>query len=183
MSSNVTVIVGGESQVVPVGTIVRDVLKNGIPSKDLVAARVDGKLVDLTRKLEHDAAVEPVLADSPEGLEVIRHSTAHLMAMAVQSLYPGTQVTIGPVIEDGFYYDFAPPTPFTVDDLPKIEAKMRELTKANLKIERSEAPRTEAIEKFRAMGENYKVEILRDIPDDTVSIYRQGDWIDLCRGP
>src|SRR5208337_3012422 len=91
--------VGGESRVVPVGTIVRDVL-NGIPSRDLVAARVEGKVVDLTRKLEHDAAVEPVLADSPEGLEVIRHSTAHLMAMAVQSLYPGTQVTIGPVIED-----------------------------------------------------------------------------------
>src|SRR5271155_455118 len=183
MSSNVTVTVGGESHVVPVGTIVRDVLKNGIPSKDLVAARVDGKLVDLTRKLEHDAAVEPVLADSPEGLEVIRHSTAHLMAMAVQSLYPGTQVTIGPVIEDGFFYDFAPSTPFTVDDLPKIEAKMRELAKADHKVERVEVPRAEAIKQFDAMGEHYKVEILKDIADDTVSIYKQGDWMDLCRGP
>jgi len=182
MSSNVTVTVGGESQVVPVGTIVRDVLKNGIPSKDLVAARVDGKLVDLTRKLEHDAAVEPVLADSPEGLEVIRHSTAHLMAMAVQSLYPGTQVTIGPVIEDGFFYDFAPPAPFTVEDLPKIEAKMRELAKADHKIVRTEVPREEAVKKFAAMGEKYKVEIINEA-EDPISIYSQGDWMDLCRGP
>ena len=182
MSSNVTVTVGGESQVVPVGTIVRDVLKNGIPSKDLVAARVDGKLVDLTRKLEHDAAVEPVLADSPEGLEVIRHSTAHLMAMAVQSLYPGTQVTIGPVIEDGFFYDFAPPAPFTVEDLPKIEAKMRELAKADHKITRTEVPREEAVKKFAAMGEKYKVEIINEA-EDPISIYSQGDWMDLCRGP
>jgi threonyl-tRNA synthetase len=182
MSSNVTVIVGGESHVVPVGTIVRDVLKNGIPSKDLVAARVDGKLVDLTRKLEHDAAVEPVLADSPEGLEVIRHSTAHLMAMAVQSLYPGTQVTIGPVIEDGFFYDFAPPAPFTVEDLPKIEAKMRELSKADHKITRTEVPRDEAVKKFAAMGEKYKVEIIAEA-EDPISIYSQGDWMDLCRGP
>jgi len=182
MSSNVTVTVGGESQVVPVGTIVRDVLKNGIPSKDLVAARVDGKLVDLTRKLEHDAAVEPVLADSPEGLEVIRHSTAHLMAMAVQSLFPGTQVTIGPVIEDGFFYDFAPPAPFTVEDLPKIEAKMRELSKADHKITRTEVPREEAVKKFAAMGEKYKVEIINEA-EDPISIYSQGDWMDLCRGP
>ena len=182
MSSNVTVTVGGESQVVPVGTIVRDVLKNGIPSKDLVAARVDGKLVDLTRKLEHDAAVEPVLADSPAGLEVIRHSTAHLMAMAVQSLYPGTQVTIGPVIEDGFFYDFAPPAPFTVEDLPKIEAKMRELSKADHKITRTEVAREEAVKKFAAMGEKYKVEIINEA-EDPISIYSQGDWMDLCRGP
>ncbi|HSY78728.1 MAG TPA: threonine--tRNA ligase [Verrucomicrobiae bacterium] len=182
MSSNVTVTVGGESHVVPVGTIVRDVLKNGIPSKDLVAARVDGKLVDLTRKLEHDAAVEPVLADSPEGLEVIRHSTAHLMAMAVQSLFPGTQVTIGPVIEDGFFYDFAPPAPFTVEDLPKIEAKMRELAKADHKITRTEVPREEAVKKFAAMGEKYKVEIIAEA-EDPISIYSQGDWMDLCRGP
>ena len=182
MSSNVTVTVGGESQVVPVGTIVRDVLKNGIPSKDLVAARVDGKLVDLTRKLEHDAAVEPVLADSPDGLEVIRHSTAHLMAMAVQSLFPGTQVTIGPVIEDGFFYDFAPPAPFTVEDLPKIEAKMRELAKADHKIIRTEVPREEAVKKFAAMGEKYKVEIINEA-EDPISIYSQGDWMDLCRGP
>ncbi len=101
--------------------------------------------------------------DSAEGIEVIRHSTAHLMAQAVQSLFPGTQVTIGPVIEDGFFYDFAPPQPFTVDDLPKIEQKMRELAKADLKVERVEVPRAEAIEIFERMGEHYKVEILRGI--------------------
>jgi threonyl-tRNA synthetase len=182
MSSDVTVTLGGEPRVLPVGTIVRDVL-NGIPSRDLVAARVDGKVVDLTRKLDHDAAVEPILADSPEGLDVIRHSTAHLMAMAVQELYPGTQVTIGPVIEDGFFYDFAPATPFTVEDLPKIEAKMRELAKADHKIHRTEIAREDAIRKFSAMGEKYKVEIIQGIADDHVSIYSQGDWMDLCRGP
>ncbi len=182
MSSKVTVTVGGESRVVPVGTIVRDVLDE-IPSRELVAARVNGKLVDLTHKLEHDASVEPVMADSPAGLETIRHSTAHLMAMAVQSLYPGTQVTIGPVIEDGFFYDFAPAAPFTVEDLPKIEARMRELVKADHKIQRSEVSREDAIRKFSAMGEKYKVEIIQGIPDDHVSIYSQGDWLDLCRGP
>src|SRR5271163_539732 len=179
MSSDVTVTLGRESRVVPIGTIVRDVL-NGVPSRDLVAARVDGKVVDLTRKLDHDAAVEPILADSPEGLDVIRHSTAHLMAMAVQALYPGTQVTIGPVIEDGFFYDFAPATPFTVEDLPKIEAKMRELVKADHKIHRTEVSREEAVRKFSSMGENYKVEIIQGIGDEQVSIYSQGDWMDLC---
>src|ERR1700686_2410142 len=169
MSSDVTVTLGGESRVVPVGTIVRDVLKD-VPSRDLVAARVDGKVVDLTRKLEHDAAVEPVTADSPEGLEVIRHSTAHLMAMAVQALYPGTQVTIGPVIEDGFFYDFAPATPFTLEDLPKIEAKMRELAKADHKIQRTEVGREDAIREFSSMGESYKVEIIKGISDDHVSV-------------
>ena len=182
MSSEVTVTLSGESRVMPVGTIVRDVL-SGIPSRELVAARVNGKVVDLTGKLEHDASVEPVLADSPDGLEVIRHSTAHLMAMAVQSLYPGTQVTIGPVIEDGFFYDFAPAAPFTVEDLPKIEARMRELVKADHKIQRTEVSREDAIRKFSAMGEKYKVEIIQGIPDDHVSIYSQGDWTDLCRGP
>ena len=182
MSSEVTVTLSGESRVVPVGTIVRDVL-SGIPSRELVAARVNGKVVDLTGKLEHDASVEPVLADSPDGLEIIRHSTAHLMAMAVQSLYPGTQVTIGPVIEDGFFYDFAPAAPFTVEDLPKIEARMRELVKADHKIQRTEVSREDAIRKFSAMGEKYKVEIIQGIPDDHVSIYSQGDWTDLCRGP
>ncbi len=182
MSSEITVKLNGESRVVPRGTIVRDLL-GGIPSRDLVAASIDGKVVDLTHKLEHDCAVEPVLADSPEGLGMIRHSTAHLMAMAVQALYPGTQVTIGPVIEDGFYYDFAPKTPFTVEDLPKIEAKMRELVKADHKIQRIEVAREDAIRQFSSMGENYKVEIIQGIGDDQVSIYSQGDWKDLCRGP
>ncbi len=148
-----------------------------------VAARVDGKIVDLSRLIDHDPKVELIYADSPEGVEVLRHSTAHLMAQAVQSLYPGTQVTIGPVIEDGFFYDFAPPAPFTSDDLPKIEAKMKELAKADFRVERVEMDRAEAIKLFEAMGEHYKVEILKGIADDRVSIYKQGGWMDLCRGP
>ncbi|MGO9454168.1 MAG: threonine--tRNA ligase [Candidatus Binataceae bacterium] len=183
MNAEVSVSVNGERLTVARGARVREVL-GGIPSKDLVAAKVDGKVVDLSRALESDATVEPVLADSPEGLDVIRHSTAHLMAMAVQQLYPGTQVTIGPVIEDGFYYDFAPKTPFTVEDLPKIEARMKELAKADYKVERIEVPRDEAIKTFAAMGENYKVQIIEQIPpDEIVSIYKEGDWMDLCRGP
>jgi threonyl-tRNA synthetase len=151
MASEVTVTVNGQSRAVARGTRVREVL-SGIPSKDLIAARLDDKIVDLSRPIESDATVAPVFAESPEGLDVIRHSTAHLMAMAVQQLYPGTQVTIGPVIEDGFYYDFAPRTPFTVEDLPKIEAKMKELAKADFKVERTEVPRAEAIKTFGAMG-------------------------------
>jgi len=188
MSPEITVSVAGERRAVARDARVRDAIA-GVPAKDLVAAKVAGKAVDLSRPLEAvcgDGAVieiEPVLADSPAGLEVIRHSTAHLMAMAVQQLFPGTQVTIGPVIEDGFFYDFAPPAPFTVDDLPKIEARMKELAKADLKIERVEAPRAEAIKTFSDMGEKYKVEIIDGIPDPAVSIYKQGDWMDLCRGP
>jgi threonyl-tRNA synthetase len=182
MSSEITVTVNGSSRSVPAGIRVREAL-DGAAGSDVIAARVNGKLVDLNRPLDHDATVEPVAASSPEGIDVIRHSTAHLMAQAVQSLYPGTQVTIGPTIEDGFFYDFAPPHPFTVEDLPKIEAKMRELAKADLKVERVEVPRDEAIATFERMGEHYKVEILKGIPDDRVSIYKQGDWMDLCRGP
>jgi threonyl-tRNA synthetase len=183
MSSELSVSVNGDRRTVARGTRVREVL-NGIPSKDLVAAKVNGKVVDLSRGLEEDATVEPVLADTPEGLDVIRHSTAHLMAMAVQQLYPGTQVTIGPVIEDGFFYDFAPKAPFTAEDLPKIEAKMKELAKADFKIERVEVPRAEAIETCSAMGEMYKVEIIEENTEgDFLSIYKEGDWMDLCRGP
>ncbi|HLI80806.1 MAG TPA: threonine--tRNA ligase, partial [Candidatus Binataceae bacterium] len=184
MSSQITVTVDGAGRSVERGTRIRDVLLNG-PRKirDIVAAKLDGKVVDLSIPLEADATIEPVLTDSAEGIDVLRHSTAHLMAMAVQALYPGTEVTIGPVIEDGFFYDFAPKTPFTVDDLPKIEAKMKEFAKADLRVYRTVLPKPEAIERFRALGEKYKVEIIEGIPDDTVSIYSQGDWMDLCRGP
>jgi len=184
MSSQITVTVDGASRSIERGTRIRDVLLEG-PRKirEIVAAKLDGKVVDLSLPLNNDAAIEPILTDSAEGVDVLRHSTAHLMAMAVQALYPGTEVTIGPVIEDGFFYDFAPKTPFTVDDLPKIEAKMKELAKADLRVYRTEMPRAEAIEKFRAMGEKYKVEIIEGIPENTVSIYSQGEWMDLCRGP
>ncbi len=151
--------------------------------KDVVAAKVDGHLVDLSRALENNCAVEWISADSPEGLDVLRHSTAHLMAQAVQSLFPGTQVTIGPTIENGFYYDFKRAEAFSQDELEKIEKRMAELAQAKLKITREEVARGEAIEMFRKMREDYKVEIIEGIPEDTVSLYRQGDWVDLCRGP
>jgi threonyl-tRNA synthetase len=182
MSSEITVTVNGNARAVPAGIRVREAL-DGAAGRDVIAARVNGKLYDLHRMLDQDATIEPVMADSAEGVDIIRHSTAHLMAQAVQSLFPGTQVTIGPTIEDGFFYDFAPPHPLTVEDLPRIEHKMRELAKADLKVERVEVPRTEAIETFGRMGEHYKVEILKGISEERVSLYKQGDWMDLCRGP
>ncbi|MBI3064577.1 MAG: threonine--tRNA ligase [Deltaproteobacteria bacterium] len=151
--------------------------------RDVISAKVDGRLVDLSRALEKDCALEWISVDSPEGLDVLRHSTAHLMAQAVQSLFPGTQVTIGPTIENGFYYDFKRTDPFSQEELEKIEKRMAELAQAKLKITREEVARGEAIEMFRKMGEDYKVEIIEDIPEETVSLYRQGDWVDLCRGP
>ncbi len=148
-----------------------------------VAARVDGRLVDLAHRLGNDAVVEPVLPQSPEGLEVLRHSTAHLLAQAVQELFPGTQVTIGPVIDDGFYYDFVRAEPFTPEDLTRIERRMKEIASRNLPVVRREMPREEAKALFASKGETYKVEIIDGIPEDAVSVYKQGDWEDLCRGP
>ena len=149
----------------------------------IIAAKLNGSPVDLSRALDEDCSVEWVSIDSPEGLDVLRHSTAHLMAQAVQSLFPGTQVTIGPTIQDGFYYDFKRETPFTPEEIAKIEHRMEELARANLKVTREEMPKAQAIEMFRRMGEDYKVSIIEGITEDPVSLYRQGDWIDLCRGP
>src|ERR1700720_1183843 len=157
MSQEITVIANGSSRTVLAGIRVREAL-DGAAGRDVIAARVNGKLYDLHRTLTEDATIEPVLADSAEGVDVIRHSTAHLMAQAGQSLYPGTQVTIGPTIEDGFFYAFARDTPFTPEGLPKIEGKMRELAKADLKVERIEMARDEAIQTFGRMQEAYKVE-------------------------
>jgi threonyl-tRNA synthetase len=152
-------------------------------AKNLIAAKIDGQAVDLSRPVEKDCLVAWITPDSADGLDIIRHSTAHLMAQAVQSLFPGTQVTIGPTIEDGFYYDFKRSEPFSPDDLERIEKRMQELVKANLKVVREEMPRQQAIELFRSLGEEYKVEIIGGIADPVVSLYRQGDWVDLCRGP
>lgn len=149
----------------------------------IIAAKLDGRPVDLDRVLDNDCAVEWISSDSPDGLDILRHSTAHLMAQAVQSLFPGTQVTIGPTIEDGFYYDFKRDQPFTAEELQKIEMRMEEIAKSDLKVVREEMPKSQAIELFGKMGEDYKVAILKDIPEETVSLYRQGDWVDLCRGP
>jgi threonyl-tRNA synthetase len=173
----------GKSVDVRPGTRIDEIAASAGVRKTALAAKVDGRAVDLTSELNHDCALEFVLPESRDGLDVLRHSTAHLMAQAVQSLFPGTQVTIGPTIEDGFYYDFKSDRTFSPEDLDLIEKRMHELAKADLRIVREEMPRSEAIELFRKMGENYKVEIIEGIPEEKVSLYRQGDWVDLCRGP
>jgi threonyl-tRNA synthetase len=149
-----------------------------------LAGKVNGKLVDASFLIEDDAELAIVTERDEDGLEVIRHSTAHLLAQAVKALYPETQVTIGPVIEDGFYYDFARPEPFTEADLAKIEKKMGELAKQDFAVSRSVMSRDEAVKFFRDMGEEYKAEIIESIPkDEALSLYQQGEFIDLCRGP
>jgi threonyl-tRNA synthetase len=149
----------------------------------IIAAKLNGSSVDLSGILDEDCSLEWISIDSPDGLDVLRHSTAHLMAQAVQSLFPGTQVTIGPTIQDGFYYDFKRERPFTPEEIAQIEQRMEELARANLKVTREEMSKAQAIEMFRRMGEDYKVSIIEGIDEDPVSLYRQGDWIDLCRGP
>jgi len=153
-------------------------------AKDAVAGKVNGKIVDLAAKVPDKAKVEILTPKSKDGVDVIRHSTAHLMAMAVQELFPGTQVTIGPVIENGFYYDFGTDRPFTDEDLRRIEEKMAAIARRDLPIQREVWTRDDAIQLFDRIGEKYKVQIIRDIPgDETLTIYRQGEWFDLCRGP
>ena len=153
-------------------------------AKAALAGKVDGQLVDTSYTIEDDAQLAIVTARDEEGVDIIRHSCAHLMAMAVQDLFPGAQVTIGPVIDNGFYYDFAYERPFTPEDLEKIEARMNQLAKQNLPVQRSLMSRDEAIALFEEMGESYKVEIISDIPSDQpLSFYKQGEFIDLCRGP
>jgi threonyl-tRNA synthetase len=174
----------GKSVEVQRGTPIDAIAPSGATNGNIIiAAKIDGRPVDLSRRLDNDCSVAWVPIDSPDGLDVLRHSTAHLMAQAVQSLFPGTQVTIGPTIEDGFYYDFKRDRGFTPEEIEKIEARMEELAKSNLKVTREEMPKSQAIELFRGMGEDYKVAIIEDIPDEKVSLYRQGDWVDLCRGP
>lgn len=153
-------------------------------AKAAIAGRVDGRLVDTSFFIQNDSSLVIITEKQEESLEVIRHSTAHLLAQAVKSLFPSAQVTIGPVIEDGFYYDFAFDRPFTPEDLEQIEAKMTELAKANFPITRRELPRDEAIKYFKSIGEEYKAKIIADIPaSEVLSLYKQGDFEDLCRGP
>ena len=173
----------GKSVDVPSGTRIEELALRAGVRRGIVAAKENGRLVDLSRALDQDATLQWVSPESPEGLDTLRHSTAHLMAQAVQDLFPGTQVTIGPTIENGFYYDFKRSEPFSPEELERIEKRMAELVRADLKIVREELQRGEAMELFRGMGEHYKVEIIEGIPDERVSLYRQGDWVDLCRGP
>src|SRR5690349_17789160 len=153
-------------------------------AKAALAGKVDGKVVDLSHTVDHDAQVAIVTERDADGLDVIRHSTAHLLAYAVKELFPDAQVTIGPVIEDGFYYDFSFKRPFTPEDVAAIERKMEELAKKNEPVVRSLMPRDEAVKFFESMGEHYKAEIIASTPsDEPISPYREGKFVDLCRGP
>ena len=153
-------------------------------AKKALALKLDGVLVDLAIEIDRDCELAVITADDEEGVELMRHDCAHVMAQAVQELFPDTQVTIGPVIEDGFFYDFARETPFSLDDLETIEKRMRDIVERNEPIVREVWQRDEAIAHFREIGEVYKAEIITDIPgDEPITVYRQGDWKDLCRGP
>src|SRR5690606_18329231 len=153
-------------------------------AKAALAGRVDGKLVDTSHLVDRDAQVQIVTARDAEGLEILRHSTAHLLAYAVKELYPETQVTIGPVIENGFYYDFARDKPFTPEDLAAIEKKMAELAARDEVVTREVWRRDDAVAFFRSIGEEYKAEIIAAIPEDQeITLYREGNFVDLCRGP
>lgn len=178
-------LIDGAIRSLPAGSTAADALKgaDGSLSPEILAAKVNGVLVDLNATLTENAKVEPVSFQSAEGREVYHHSSTHIMAQAVKEVFPSAQLAIGPAIEDGFYYDFAFERPFTPEDLEKIEARARELIEADARFQRIEMPRQEAIEFFRSRGEMYKVEILESIDDPVVSLYSQGDFIDLCRGP
>ncbi|NQY96402.1 MAG: TGS domain-containing protein, partial [Henriciella sp.] len=154
-------------------------------AKKALAAKVNGELYDLTRPLEGDVELALITAKDPEGLELIRHDAAHVLAQAVQALFPDTQVTIGPVVDDGFYYDFAREEPFSTEDFEKIEKKMAEIIDADHPIIREVWDKDQAIETFKSIGEEYKAQIIDDIipPGEAITVYRQGEWYDLCRGP
>jgi len=152
-------------------------------AKEVVAMEKDGEMVDISTIIDADCSINLIKLSDPQGLELLRHDCAHVMAEAVQELFPGTQVTIGPAIENGFYYDFFREEPFTTSDLAAIEKKMRQIIKANRPFEREEWAKSEAIEFFNGIGETFKAEIIEDLDEATVSIYKQGDWLDLCRGP
>jgi len=158
-------------------------LANGARDDDAIAATVDGRLVDLSWPLTADCHLRSVSISSPEGLDVLRHSAAHLMAQAVKRLFPSAQVTIGPTIEGGFYYDIKYERPFSPGDLERIEAVMREIAAAELEVRRREMSREDAMALFRQLDEEYKVKIIEELPDARVSLYEQGEFIDLCRGP
>ncbi|MDI6852281.1 MAG: threonine--tRNA ligase [Deltaproteobacteria bacterium] len=175
----------GPSAEVEEGRTVAEILKDlGVGTdRQIVAAKANGDLLDLSASLTRDCTITPIGLDTPEGLDILRHSTSHVMAEAVRTLFPGVKIAIGPAIEAGFYYDFDTKEPFTPEDLARIEAKMAELVARDLPFVRQEVPKDEALRLFKEEGEDYKVELLQEIPQDRVSLYRQGDFVDLCRGP
>ncbi|NMA51845.1 MAG: TGS domain-containing protein, partial [Peptococcaceae bacterium] len=170
----------------PKGTSLMDIARDISRrlAKEALVAKVNGQLVDLSVALEHDAEVAFLTFDDEEGKQVFRHSTAHVMAQAVEKLFPGTKLAIGPAIADGFYYDFDTEEPFSPEDLAKIEKEMEAIIKADLPFERFQLEREQALTKFGTAGQNYKVELIDDLPADvSLSCYRQGDFTDLCMGP
>ena len=173
----------GTTRLHPPGTLLKDLLPGKGEDDQPVAARLDGQLMDLQTPLERGGSLEWIPLSSEQGVEVLRHSTSHIMAQAVQSLFPGAKVTIGPAIREGFYYDFDVDRGFSPEDFVRIEAKMKEIVERDLPIVRRVVSREEAIRIFRERGEPYKVELIEDLPDSQVTLYQQGDFIDLCRGP
>ena len=174
----------GSSTTYPKGTSFSDIIKmKGDLSPSIIAVRVDGNLLDLNAPLSGDAKIEFISADSEEGHDILRHSTSHVMAQAVQELYPGVKISIGPSIENGFYYDFDYERPFNLEDLEKIEARMREIIAENIPIKREVLPRQEALTLYREKDELYKVALIDELPDEHISVYSQSNFTDLCRGP
>jgi threonyl-tRNA synthetase len=174
----------GSQQTFPKGITIGEVLKSfGKGVNGAIAALLNGRPVDLSRTLETDASLSPVPADSPEGLDILRHSASHIMAQAVRTLFPEAKVAIGPAIESGFYYDFEVERPFTQEDLEKIETVMAEIVGKKLPFHRKVLSREDAIQRFESAREKYKVELIESFEDPTVSLYEQGDFVDLCRGP
>jgi len=185
MKPSVEIHINGEKKVYPAGVTPRDILRdNGIEdSRDMVAADLNGHAVDLSTPLTESGPLNFISVRSAKGLEILRHSTSHVMAQAVQELFPDVKITIGPAVEEGFYYDFDTPRPFTPEDLELIESRMREIVKGELPFRRIVMPRNEAIGFFQEKSETYKVELLDQIESEEVSLYAQGGFTDLCRGP
>ena len=182
--SDITVDIEGRPVVVPTGETAAAALDRAGALGDAIGARLDGQPIDLKRRLDADGKLQRIAPDSDDGLEILRHSTAHLLAQAVKRLFPSAQVTIGPVIEDGFYYDFAFERAFTPEDLASIEKEMKKIAREKHDVVRAVESRDEAIGRFEAQGEAYKAEIIRDLPaDETLTLYTQGEFTDLCRGP
>ncbi len=175
---------GGQTKSFPSGTTAKEALRQcGVDSPDVFAVSVNGAPMDLTTRLTENVSLEPITFASPDGKEIYRHSSTHIMAQAVKDVFPSANITIGPAIEDGFFYDFAFERPFTPEDLEKIEERAHEIMRADLPITRLEMSKEDAIRFFEKKKEAFKVEIIQQIEDDRVSLYQQGDFVDLCRGP
>ncbi len=184
MPEDIKITVNNNSKLFKKGVSVKEVFENfGIQNRNIIAAKCGDKLLDLSDKIEEECTLEPIDINSPEGEEILRHSASHIMAQAVMHLFPNVKFAIGPAIENGFYYDFDLDHTFTPEDLKKIEEEMKEIVKSDYPFKREVISKEDAVKYFKDKGQIYKLEILEEIPDDTVSIYTQGDFTDLCRGP